>query len=1627
MANLYDYLNNPNAPVDPIQEKLAQNLNTYATNKDVLATLGQRDRSNPILGLLSTISKPLAVPGNLVRAGIAEATGVANQIPTLANQSGLEELRNILAGNTYVGAGDLPFLRVRPGEGNISRATKLGAALAGDIVTDPLSYIGAPASIARKSAIKVLINSTISKESKLLDNLVAFSPRGQTLVDELAAASPQMRAAELQRAAGVTPEKDTPLHLLNTGRITKEQLAKETLANYLAEGLHAGGRKELMSRLTILSGGDTNLAEQLYRTLPEDVRGGIVLTGPLGKPLKDSEGKYIRLTEGKGDYLGAETLNKIRLGLGEVGLAPTVKKYFAGKGGEIYAEATRGIAAETSPLAAKMLNQVQNASREPINQFATRTDRARLIDYVQGKEAATYRTAKFQELQGRARANLSEAINQSAKFTDTQDAKVFDEAFKDAFFSPWKELDLTNPVIKAAYDAGIKLRANMNDLFEEARSMGIDIGQFGTPESYSPLMYSEAYRKELMKTEAGRIHIQKWDTSIGRDEHIRLFQDPKVAAEHGYAIDPTNPNVVALDARAINRAEGMERFETDPTKVFASYATLMANRIATKKFINRLIETGVGFIDVPHIDTLVTRQASALLQQVAAGTNADLLRVAKKNVKKANKDVYDLIAPTNFKAYKERLRAERQKVIDRYNEAKLMETQAIKAEAIAEQKVSDTWRNAKQVTQNFNIYREAVNANEQIVRDKESIARRLRAKYGRLNSKTNYELIEGIKSYFAENPPKTKKDLDLLNRTIPFLEEGNDAYFNEIRNLLPEKAKAEQELAYARDMLKNVENSNVKNEQFYVTDYANAVVERNKATDARIAAQNIRREASNSYRTATVEFKTEGLNTVRTIMRNYRDAMNAVSKFKYETADEVKRMVREGATDEEVNAFKQTAADRLKVMQEDLRLQRKVMKSSIDYASTRYGSITKQYARDLVKATEKLSKEQYKVFEVINSEKKIQDYIDTIAKGGRSEKEVLDAMYDLKRTFDSIVGLMDEKAYKKLSDSERKFLESYNDFVLKADLKTKTVASPLGKGLADLGQEVVALTPSTSNLYANSSVKKWLADLYAVQKDPTSWEKFLNDVLDPLTALWKQTITVGRGPGFVATNLIGGLFMNHQGGVSIKQMFQSFDVLMKMRKIMKQVNDANPNRVLAVNNQEAMEKLFKELSTIKIGNTDMGTAFREFISRGAMDDTETNFAMRQMAKGGTETPQKVYGTNVKFKENYHTDPSGPVEVQYRRFIDFMTTNKAQLFLNDMNQSAELFMRFGAFINGVETYGDFRTAMDKVYLLHFNYQDLSKAEDWVRRIVPFYTWTRNNVPAQLRSLAMQPGKIQRAMYANEEFQRTFGAEGNDSWVNQVLPEYMANADGFYSKFKFADGSILGFFNKMPYEDLNKIFQVSDSGKPGIRTQSLFQMLGPVGIPLQMGSGVDYSTGQPLQQDTQVSKAYNLLKFIPGTNVQNTPEGTTISGPAALGIRNAFPAIGIGERALSSVNALLGGNMPLKDVFLSKNQQKTGVSSLLNTLGIVNLIGMGASTSTAKSQSGVLYGKNLTQSKQISKITNDLGIDSAWIREQLKAGYTPQEIAIRISRGEGLLIPQERNLNSSKIKQYNNTIARLSSPS
>ena len=118
---------------------------------------------------------------------------------------------------------------------------------------------------------------------------------------------------------------------------------------------------------------------------------------------------------------------------------------------------------------------------------------------------------------------------------------------------------------------------------------------------------------------------------------------------------------------------------------------------------------------------------------------------------------------------------------------------------------------------------------------------------------------------------------------------------------------------------------------------------------------------------------------------------------------------------------------------------------------------------------------------------------------------------------------------------------------------------------------------------------------------------------------------------------------------------------------------------------------------------------------------------------------------------------------------------------------------------------YQSAARKVKEALFDYSDLSPFErDFMKRAAPFYTWTRKNIPAQLKHLVLNPQRAEKLHLAKEQFEFAGGRpEYKDIapfWGNRVPIFFGRETDGVRKMFTT--------LNTLPLSDVERMFSPKD---------------------------------------------------------------------------------------------------------------------------------------------------------------------------------------------------------------------------
>jgi hypothetical protein len=119
-------------------------------------------------------------------------------------------------------------------------------------------------------------------------------------------------------------------------------------------------------------------------------------------------------------------------------------------------------------------------------------------------------------------------------------------------------------------------------------------------------------------------------------------------------------------------------------------------------------------------------------------------------------------------------------------------------------------------------------------------------------------------------------------------------------------------------------------------------------------------------------------------------------------------------------------------------------------------------------------------------------------------------------------------------------------------------------------------------------------------------------------------------------------------------------------------------------------------------------------------------------------------------------------------INPLDSRNAWLALNTgLGGKVEHLLRGALALDVLEKGGTIDDAIEAVAKYHFDYEDLSRFEKGVvKRVIPFYTWTRKNLPLQVEMVVRKPGAYSKYWQAKTEIE-------NANPEGEIVPPWISN--------------------------------------------------------------------------------------------------------------------------------------------------------------------------------------------------------------------------------------------------------------
>jgi hypothetical protein len=359
----------------------------------------------------------------------------------------------------------------------------------------------------------------------------------------------------------------------------------------------------------------------------------------------------------------------------------------------------------------------------------------------------------------------------------------------------------------------------------------------------------------------------------------------------------------------------------------------------------------------------------------------------------------------------------------------------------------------------------------------------------------------------------------------------------------------------------------------------------------------------------------------------------------------------------------------------------------------------------------------------------------------------------------------------------------------------------------------------------NADLPRYAAPREIVEQIERVSEWFLNpekqgivkNINDAMMRWWK-TQTLVTVPAYHSRNVFGNIFLNYLAGVVNPATY------IKALNIQRHYTKGAYKKLGGVAADEgglAIRQGILEGGKIVKRERSGGWAWDKFIEHGGMD----NFVQHEIASGramtwddvaGPQIQKFVKGFNILSAEHSHLVKGG------RKVQEFLETNA----------------RFTNFLHQLEKGKTPFEAMLEVKKYLFDYGDLTGIEKrWLKPWMPFYSWTRKNIPLQLEMMATQPGKL---VALDKLAQQISEDEKLTSMKRELLPGWIQRNYNITSRVNPYTGEIdvRPLTNWIPMADLSQV------GHPMIAIE---MSLNPIAkAALEAKSGKSLFTGRPISE-------------------------------------------------------------------------------------------------------------------------------------------------------------------------------------
>lgn len=162
-----------------------------------------------------------------------------------------------------------------------------------------------------------------------------------------------------------------------------------------------------------------------------------------------------------------------------------------------------------------------------------------------------------------------------------------------------------------------------------------------------------------------------------------------------------------------------------------------------------------------------------------------------------------------------------------------------------------------------------------------------------------------------------------------------------------------------------------------------------------------------------------------------------------------------------------------------------------------------------------------------------------------------------------------------------------------------------------------------------------------------------------------------------------------------------------------------------------------------------------------------------------------------------------------------------------------------FLGHLKDTGDVSHAVMRTNQFLFDYQNLTKFEkDYMKRIIPFYTFTRKNLEVQFKTLIHNPGRINMEIEATKSLGSLLGGEEMTDEEKKLLPSWLQSNINLKRKKDGGDWEVISGFGtpiEQPFQAIN----------PNVLAGSISPI---IKFPIETLTGYNFFRGKATSQIT-----------------------------------------------------------------------------------------------------------------------------------------------------------------------------------